>query len=510
MPVIEKERETLSTELLTAVRHSAVYGLGNVAVKVLGFFMLPFYTHYLAPKDYGVLEILDLSMSMIGMLLNMGITAAFLRCYTTAAAADEKRRVVSTAYLFVAATGAVTLLGGLPLVGLASALLLGADVPSTYLLLSFIGFIVNYVANLPRTYLRALEASGMFVLVDTGGLFLTLILNIVLIAGFQMGLSGILWSSVLVGGVQSLVLSIWALHKAGIGFSVPLLRRMMAFGLPLVFANLAMFTLNFADRFFLQHLRSLEVVGIYAIAYKFGYMINFLLLQPFNTMWYTRMYIIHGRPDHAKVFSQVFLFYSLLLTYTALGLALLSPEIVNVMVDSKFAASEAVIPVIALSYVVCGAAYYVQLGMLLSNRTELIGILSAGAAIFNLGLNYVLITYFGMMGAATATALSFLAMAIGSYWLSQRSFPLPLPVARVATALLVAIAFYFVSRLWEPRSLAITVFVKAAVLVGFPVLLWRARICSEEEIGTLVSAGQTVVAKLSRLVGGASTREECV
>ena len=46
-------KETVLKEIQTAVRHMAVYGIGGILVKALGFFMLPFYTHYLSPGDYG-------------------------------------------------------------------------------------------------------------------------------------------------------------------------------------------------------------------------------------------------------------------------------------------------------------------------------------------------------------------------------------------------------------------------------------------------------------------------
>src|SRR4051794_36113817 len=59
-----REPETVASEIQTAVRHTAVYGVGSIVIKVLSFLMLPFYTHYLTPADYGVLEILDLSMSL--------------------------------------------------------------------------------------------------------------------------------------------------------------------------------------------------------------------------------------------------------------------------------------------------------------------------------------------------------------------------------------------------------------------------------------------------------------
>src|SRR5580693_2176021 len=129
MPEAIQERESVAREIRTAARHSAVYGLGAMAIKALGFFMLPVYTHYLTPLDYGVLEILDLSVSLLGMFLNMGMTAAMLRYYGAAASPEEKNKVASTALIFVTGTGILMFALALGFVRPVSALLFGPGVP---------------------------------------------------------------------------------------------------------------------------------------------------------------------------------------------------------------------------------------------------------------------------------------------------------------------------------------------------------------------------------------------
>ena len=500
-----QEQHSVAKEIHTAVRHGAVYGLGNILTKVLGFLMLPFYTHYLNPADYGVLEILDLSMSLLGMFLNMGMTAAVLRIYGGAKSDEDRRKTVSTAYWFVTGTGLIAMLIGLALVRPASSMLFGAAVPPKYLLLAFSAFILGYVANLPRTYLRALEASGTVVMADTLGILLLLTLNVFFIAVLKIGLVGILLSSLIVAGLSLVVLSAWALYKVGFGFSTSLLKQMLVFGLPLVFSNMSLFALNFSDRFFLQHLQSLDAVGVYAVGYKFGYMLNYMLVQPFMVMWQSRMFVIHARPDHGKVFGQFFMLYSVLLIYAGLGLAVLSPEIIHLMVGANFAASREVIPVVSLAYIFYGLGFYAQVGMFVTNRTKLIGIVGTASAVLNLALNYFLILHFGMLGAAWATMLSFLALAVGTYWLSNRVYPLPLAVGRVSITLMMAVIFYLFSR-FSTGSLVVTIPVKAFLLAIFPLLVWKARILSPEEIATVVAGRDSALASVLGMFGWGSRK----
>jgi O-antigen/teichoic acid export membrane protein len=496
-----ENQTTLATEIRTAVRHSAVYSLGSILAKALGFLMLPFYTHYLGPGDYGLLEILDLSVSLLGMVLHMGIAPALLRSYAAAPTPAKKEKAVSTVCLFAGATGLVTFLIGIGLIRPVSSTLFGPAVPSKYLLLSFSAFILSYVADPFRIYLRALQASGKLVMLETSSTLLLLALNIFFIAGLKIGLIGILLSSVLVNILWNL-LAARMLLRVGLRFSAPLLRQMMRFGLPLIFSNLAAFSLNFSDRFFLQHFRTLEVVGLYAVGYKFGFMINFLLVQPFSVMWQSRMYAVQANSDHAEILNQMFVLYSLVLTYAALALALLSPEIVRIMVGPKFAPAATVIPIICLAYVVCGVGSYLQTGMYLANKTRLIGAISAVAAMVSLVLNYVLIRHYGILGAAWATVLSFGVVAIGSYRFSQKVFPLRLSLGRVAVAVAIGTGLYLPFQWWTPAAFPVAVLIKLTILAAFPVILWRCRLISAEETAKLASTQGKTVAVWLRFFGG--------
>ena len=494
------------TEIGTAVRHSAVYGLGSMLTKALSFALLPFFTHYLDPADYGLIEILDLSVSLLGMVLNMGIANALLRTYAAASSASEKDKAVSTAFLFAGATGLVIFLCGLAFIRPVSTMLFGPAVPARYLLLSFSSFILAYVAGPFGIYLRAREASGWTVLLDSIFTLLVLVLNIFFVAGLKIGLFGILLSPVIVNGAL-LCLAGGAMLRLGLRFSGSLLREMVRFGLPLIFANLAAFVLNFSDRFFLKHFQSLEVVGLYAIGYKFGFMISVLLVQPFCVMWQSRMYAIYANKQHVSIFGQIFVLYSLMLTYAALAMALLSPEIVSIMAGPRFAPAGKVIPPISFAYVVWGVGSYLQTGLYLANRTNLIGAISAAAAVIGLALNCVLIFHYGMMGAAWATVLSFGVAALGNYWYSRTVCPLELDLGRVAAGGAVALGLFLPFQWWTPGPLAVAIAAKLLALAAFPVILRMFRVLSPAEIATVLATKDKTHAVYSRLVGSVFGRK---
>jgi O-antigen/teichoic acid export membrane protein len=178
-----------------------------------------------------------------------------------------------------------------------------------------------------------------------------------------------------------------------------------------------------------------------------------------------------------------------------------SPEIVGLMADPKFASGRDVVPIVALAYVFYGIGFYVQLGMFLANRTKAIGAVSAVAAVLNLGLNYVLIGRFGMVGAAWATLLGFLIIAVGSYWFSQKALPLNLGMPRVLSGVLLAIGLYMIGWMEAAHSILFVIALKVCLVLSFPALVWKLRVLSPDEMGTLESMRDRATTILSRQAG---------
>lgn len=488
----------VTSELHIAVKQSAVWGVGGVLIKVASFIMLPLYTRYLRPTDYGIWELLDLLMSLLGMLLNIGVTTAVLKYYAAAETSEERRRVISTSFVFAFLTGSIVFVTGWALIPVVTHALFGPDVSSIYLFLSFTVSVMAYVANVPYTLMRAKNRAELLVTYDAVGTAVVLVLNVYFVVALKLGLVGVLLSPLVVGTCKTIILFYWTRHDIGISIDSKQLRQLLVFGGPLILSNITMFVLNFSDRFFLREFRSLEIVGVYAVGYKFAYILNFLVIQPFNMMWQGRMFVIHKQVDYRRIFRHMFSLYSLLLIASGLGIALFGSAAVPILVDHRYRGAIAIIPVVTLAYVFQGTGSFLQVGMFLASRTALIGIVSATAAIATLLLNYFLIRSFGMMGAAAATLLGFLILAAGSYIFSERVCPLGLGLGRMLKALLLAIGVYLVSALPAIDAWWLSLLWKAISFCVFGGLVWKTGLLSDDEVATIASVRESALKVTSR------------
>jgi O-antigen/teichoic acid export membrane protein len=458
-------------EIKKLLKHGSVYSLGNILNKAVGFLLIPFYTHYLTTADYGTLELLDLSVSLIGLLLNMWMNASLVRHYCEYEDSKNRNEVVSTALIATSAAAAVVSVFGLIWARDVSRLILKS--PEFFRLVQVIAcnLFFTCINSVSFSYLRARQRSSSIVTMNTVSLVVGLALNIYLLAVMKTGVIGILLGSLISNILVTTVLTVLTVSQVGFHFNLIKFRALAAFGLPLIVTSFSAFELNFADRFFLQHYSNLATVGVYALGYKFGYMLSFLLIQPFMMIWGARMYEVAKREDAGPVFSRIAGYFTLLMCAVALGMSLVIKEVISVIAPLQFHNAYKVVPVVALSYLFYGIGYYFQSGIYISKKTHYLGLMGAICAVANIGLNVLLIPRFAAMGAAWATALSFLLMAVLAYFFSQRAYHIPYMLSKVLVPLGAAIVAYCLSTLISAGSVPVAILLKGFVLVGFVLLI---------------------------------------
>src|SRR5436309_8794348 len=80
-------------------KHGLVYGGGIILSKAVAFIMLPVYTHYLTPADYGLLQLVDMVLEVASIVAGSRLGAGIFRYYHKANTPGKRRAVLSTALI---------------------------------------------------------------------------------------------------------------------------------------------------------------------------------------------------------------------------------------------------------------------------------------------------------------------------------------------------------------------------------------------------------------------------
>lgn len=479
-------------ELKSLTKHGAIYSFGGVVGKFVGFLMIPLYTHYLSPADYGTLELLDLSVALFGLAVMMWMNAAIIRYYYEYEDQKNRNEVISTVLISAAVLGALSASGGIVFAKQLSWLILKTSAYYKFFWLLSITFFFSTLNSVSFSYLRAKQRSGLVSLCGVMTMVISLSLNVYFIAFLKIGVIGILYSSLISTALSALTLAIVTVWEVNFGFSFEKLRALAVFGAPLVITSLAAFALNFSDRFFLERFSDVSSVGIYALGYKFAFMLSFLVVQPFDMIWSARMYEIAKKPNGDKLFAQIFRYYSLMLVAAALGISLIIRDVIGIIAAPTFREAYKIVPVVALAYVFQGSYRFMVGGIYVEKRTYSVGIISAASLALNLTLNYILIRRYGGMGAAWATAFSFLFMAGLSYLVSEKVHPVSYHLGAFFSSIGVAAALYWCAIKLTVPSLILSAGIKILIFMAFPIALYLIGFFKDDEIKKLKQTVQTL------------------
>jgi len=462
--------------------HTMIYAGGALASRAIGLLMIPFYTRFLAPADYGLLELLGLTTFVIGTVVGLGLNAAIMRFYYDQPTDEGRREVISTAILFGIGLLLVVyavLFTASPFIALA---VFKTQTYSGYLRIVFISLCLDTMTDLGLSYVRARQRSLRASTLDLVRLAIALSLNVYFIAGLRLGVVGVLYSSLIASTIMATVLITTTLWEVGIRFSAEKLVAMLRYGIPLIPMTFGLFVLNFSDRFFLQAYTNLDTVGVYSLGYKFGMISGVLITSPFLQFWGVYMYEVVERPDARDLIARLQVYLTLLLLSFTLALSVFSEELLRVLSPPEYWGAAHVIPIVGLAYVFMGLSHFFRVGLYYTKQTKYLGYAVGGSAILNLPLNLALIPTFGAAGAAWATLISFVILALATFKVSQQIFPIRYQYVRLLKLILAGVAIYGASRLIRPQSLAVAIAVDLLFLTSFPVVLLAFRFYEAAEL----------------------------
>jgi len=431
-------------EMKKLLKHSAVYGVGNILSKLIGMALMPVYTRYLSPQDYGIIELLNLTLNLITIIVGMGLSSAVLRFYFNTDSEKERNSIVSTAILFVSGFAITIVLITLYFDEELTLLLFKNKGLTVYFDLMIITFFFSGLIEIPLVLLRAQERSGTFTVVIILRLILALSLNIYFIVIAEWGVKGFLVSSLTTSVTISLILVITTLSRSPVTFSYKHLKTMVIFSLPLIPSALGMFWINFGDRFFLKQFYTDWHVGIYSLGYMFAMMISQLVGQPFFLIWSTRMYEIIRMKDGKRIYAKFCTYLAVIISFAGLGLSLTIPDVMKIVPSEQFYGAHVVVPIIALGYMFREISDFFRGALFIAKRTVYVGLTLFLTSIVCTLMYFILIPHFAMMGAAVSTLITFAFMAFTMLYFGQKVMPIPYEYRRLITAFLLAFGLYLV------------------------------------------------------------------
>ncbi|HET6830530.1 MAG TPA: oligosaccharide flippase family protein [Solirubrobacterales bacterium] len=445
------------------------YTAASVVSKVIAVLLLPLYTSYLSPTEYGQAELLFSTVVAASIVIRLGLIEALLRFYYLP---DERGdRVIATGFaaLFWATTAGA--LVALPFASQIGDLLSGEALDPGLVRIAIGGLWVLTLYEYMSTLFRVDERARAYFGFTIGNVLVAIALTVALVVGLDAGAEGLLLGAYVAGLPFLLWLIVAERRRLALWPERELLRRMFRFGLPTMPAEISIYSLAFVDRIIIAHSLGPAQLGLYGLAFKFSQAIQ-VVVRGFQLAWPPLAYSIRDDEEARRTYAVVVTAFTALCGLIVVAMWLEARWIVRLLAAPDFFDSYEAIGPLALGAALYGI--YLALVVILgrTGKTQYNFPVTIAATVANVALNLILVPAWGIVGAGVALIASYLIVIVLIYLVSRRIFPIPWQWGRLAVVVGAAAALIAAGEVLLPTDGAAGFLSRLALIGLYPLILW--------------------------------------
>lgn len=398
-------------QILRLGKDSLIYGLGSVITRFIGLLMLPLFTAYLKPKEYGVLSMLALLTMVAQPVFSLGLSAAMGPSYFDGNNPHTKSEAVWTVFT-------INMISASLLVALAWTFpeILGQLVrlPAEYAFLVGLTLTGSALTILVTSFTQQVQFekhARLYILVTIATSLTAIFLSVLMVVFLGWGVQGMV-----VGQLAGNIVTFFAFLLIGFNATKPAIsmdmaKKLLRQGLPLVPSFAFLFILMHANKFILEREAGLGVVGIYSIGFNLGMGMS-IVTGGIATAWYPFfMSFINRQKETEILFGRILTYYVFVVGFICLLFFLGAKPVVLLLTKGSFNNAYSIVGLVALGNFAQTLFNFFLPGVYFHKDIRVLSLVQGLAALVALPINYLFIVNFGMLGAGIGIAANNIFMA---------------------------------------------------------------------------------------------------
>lgn len=401
------------------VTNSALYSFTTLLQKGASFFLLPLYTAFLSPEDYGIVTVVASVSSFMAVLIMMALNGAATRFHYRNSDEDYRRVLWGTiaAIVFISSLGWGAVFFTFhrflvdPFIG---------DIDFyPYAVIGLANTIITPLYLLFQSFLQARQ-EALHYSINTFSHFLVQVgLAILFIAIYKMGAVGMLLSNVITSLLFFLYVLIVFIPKIKVRIDKRIANESFKYSLPLLPHQISIWSAGTIDRLFLNEYKGKSVTGIYSVGQQFGSVVSTIAYSVNQAFvpWFFQM-IEKGKDGYRKI-EQMGLVAVIGYSLIAFVISLFAPEILRIMVSEGFRDAWQIIPLLCFAFVFNGV-YFFFINILFVKDTSLVFVVTLSSMIIDVAMNIILIPIWGFWGCGVACLMTYFSRSFFALILSRK------------------------------------------------------------------------------------------
>ena len=392
---------------------------GNIIFQALAFFSLPVFTQYLSPDDYGILSYTASIMSLLCVLASLSLQSFIVRHYFELKTDEERKELFGTISIFLLLVNSVLLL--LEFLIFPSLLhYFNIKIPfHPYFQIALIINFLDVALIVPLTYFRVTRNPWGYFALSSSRPILSLGLGLVFVVYYKMGVMGRFYGS-FIGNFLFFFISVFLIIKISrLRINLDILKSALRFSIPLIPCGVITVAISSTDKIILERYVPLSEIGIYSVGVTLGTVLS-IIARGFHFAVEPEIYEAFNHKDFNKKIVIIKNNFLYLLISLGCIIIIFSKEIVMIAISEQFYECYKIIPFFIIGTIFRGVEMFVSTTLFALNKTIYGPVITGISFFINLLGNLILIPYLGILGAASASLVSFVILLIVSVHITSR------------------------------------------------------------------------------------------
>lgn len=467
---------------------TAIYGLPSILGRFLNYLLFPLYTAQFIPAEYGVVNEVYAYVAFIAVILPWGMETAFFRFSSRENYSPSEVFKTSLFFVFLSSLFFIAAISFFT-DGFADAM--GYAQNPEYIIWMGLTLGFDALSVIPLAQLRNEERAIKFAVVNFTSIGINILLNLFfvlycmdvhaaggnfiteLVFNSEIGVGYIFIANMVQALVKFLLVSPAYKHLT-FKVNFDLVKELFMYSSPLVLAGFAGIINETLDRTLIRRILeptlgvegALTQVGIYGAVYKLAILIT-LFTQAFRYAAEPFFFAQSRDTDSRKVYADVLKWYTIVVSALFLFVMLYIDVFKQLIRNESYWEGLTIVPILLFANIFLGWIYNLSVWYKLTHQTIYGAVLAVIGAVITVSLNMYLIPEIGYAGAAWTTFTSYGVMAILSYLLGQKYFPVPYSVVKIVGYALLAATVWYLSLQVNLESLALKYVLNTGLFLGY-------------------------------------------
>jgi len=489
--------------LLQAIKHTSIYSLSWIANAVAGVCLLPIYSRYLSRAEYGALDLVGQNNTILKLVFAACFTYSVGRLYHDADTEEEKQKVIGSAATSAIAAG---ILGGTTLLLLnvkVSEMLLGSVEYAPLIIASAIVLTLEIAfTGLTYEYLVK-KKSARFVTINVAKLPIAITGNLTCLVWFDLGAISMLIGNGIALLFANACMVVPHYRKVGLSIDIPILKKMLVFGSPMIIAGILATLLNSSDRIMLRPLKDLEQVGLFMMGLQFPNMLNAILISSFQFVWSgSLMFTISKQPDADVQIGRLATYVMAFFIFAQTVLGIFGASLIEVLTAPKFAASIPIVPIACLAFTFHALHLFFVSKAFTHSNPKLMIICYSVPLLAKVGLTLWLVPIYGFMGSAWVLTTGYLLFTFTCFHVFRSMITAIFEWKRIFMLYGLAVLFLLLASLTNTSDIFVQIALQVTLTVAYVLCLALGPIFTAPEKEIAIQEIVSRYKKLRNDVGG--------